>query len=148
MPGCSVEERLRRLVLNYLCCDRSDDHWPPRSPSPGMYKESLFNYINYFAAKYLGSDNRDSDPQEPETDDSFDSTASGTSSTTSSLSVDMNSPASDSEEDSNDWPNHRPPGPVCPVHFLTLDEYRALVGDHEFAIDTDFGWISEPSPTP
>lgn len=35
-----------------------------------------------------------------------------------------------------------PPGPVCPVHFVTLEDYRAHVGEYEFAIDTEPGWIT------
>lgn len=34
-----------------------------------------------------------------------------------------------------------PPGPVCPVHFLTLEEYRAEVGQLEYAINTEEGFI-------
>lgn len=33
------------------------------------------------------------------------------------------------------------PGPVCPVHFVTLEQYRAHVGEFEFAVDTEKGWI-------
>ena len=40
-----------------------------------------------------------------------------------------------------------PPGPVCPVHFLSLEAYRALVGEHQFAIDTCRGWMREPVMT-
>lgn len=34
-----------------------------------------------------------------------------------------------------------PPGPVCPVQFVTLEEYRAHVGEFRFALNTDQGWI-------
>lgn len=37
------------------------------------------------------------------------------------------------------------PGPVCPVHFVTLEEYRAQVGELEYVIDTEKDWI--PSRT-
>lgn len=33
------------------------------------------------------------------------------------------------------------PGPVCPVQFVTLEEYRAHVGEADFATDTEIGWI-------
>lgn len=33
-----------------------------------------------------------------------------------------------------------PPGPVCPVHFITLEQYRDHVGEAEFAIDTTPTW--------
>lgn len=36
-----------------------------------------------------------------------------------------------------------PPGPVSPVHFVTLEEYRAHVGEWEFALDTQKGWIPQ-----
>lgn len=49
--------------------------------------------------------------------------------------------------ESDIWDIFPPPGPVSPVHFITLDEYRGLVGDHQFAIDTQRGWVSEPSLT-
>lgn len=32
-------------------------------------------------------------------------------------------------------------GPVCPVHFVTLEEYRAQVGELEYAIETQRGSI-------
>lgn len=41
-----------------------------------------------------------------------------------------------------------PPGPVCPVHFVTLGEYRDHVGELEYAIDTDDGWISRKLDLP
>lgn len=39
------------------------------------------------------------------------------------------------------------PGPVCPVHFITLEEYRAHVGEWEFVLDTETVWVS-PSNEP
>lgn len=49
--------------------------------------------------------------------------------------------------ESDIWDIFPPPGPVSPVHFITLDEYRGLVGDHQFAIDTQRGWVSHTSLT-
>ncbi|EJT52123.1 hypothetical protein A1Q1_06661 [Trichosporon asahii var. asahii CBS 2479] len=44
-----------------------------------------------------------------------------------------------------EWDAPPPPGPVSPIHFITLEEYRALVGDLQFAIDTQRGWVSDPT---
>lgn len=141
LPRSSVEEGVRRLVLNFLIdYDFSDDHWPPHSPG----KFGHHSDTDYSEAESSGLDTLDSDPLQPDADNSLDSDASGNSNTSSIPSVDVGNSASESLEGFTE----RPPGPVCPVHFITLDEYRALVGDHEFAIDTDFGWIPEPAPTP
>lgn len=40
-------------------------------------------------------------------------------------------------------PDYTQPGPVCPVHFVTLDEYRAHVGDEQYTIDTGKGWLPQ-----
>lgn len=128
LPGQSVEEKLRLLALEAVYYEVMSglSEFDEGSPVPSGLSDF---------------DNAEDNSPQPVPDDI---TEADTSAISESLEIATEGLDSTEGLDLDSGTSGLPPGPVCPVHFLTLDEYRALFGEHQFAIETQRGWISEP----
>lgn len=129
LSGCEVEEKLRLLALE------------------GVYYEIMMGLSEFEEASQepIDSANGDFDLEGSETDRELGTSDSVDVEATTEADAPDSAGLTRAEWDSS--MRDLPPGPVCPVHFLSLEAYRALVGEHQFAIDTCRGWMREPVMT-
>lgn len=147
LAGGSVEEGLRQKAIeivfkDFKYSDTGDDAFSDTandSDATGTPSENSTGPI--------GSDTDEADSAS-DTDEFYSSSLGSIDPADSNASDEVSGAASQDNTGPagpDFWHGIPPPGPVSPVHFITMEEYRKLVGDHQFAIDTERYWISVPS---
>lgn len=145
LEGDSVEEGMRLKAIEIIVKDYNFMRFSDMTESNGASgtsdndDEDSSDSASFRTAE-SGSHNLESDSEDDTATDHANPDASMEASNSDMPGL-FPSPFPDPWE----WDGPPPSGPVSPVHFITLEEYRALVGDLQFAIDTQRGWISNPS---